>query len=106
MQLVADYGFITAVGSVIVYITHFKTISIYLEDGLSQTLLKKNFILVNGGKVYLEKCDNNLQYLLKFLECETIPIREKQKVMNSVLTKFLNLKTKITRQIFIFCILS
>ena len=106
IKFFADYRFITAIGSVINYLIHFKSISIYLVDGSPQNLLKKNFIIVNNEKVYLEKCDNNLQYLLKFLECKTRPLEEKQKVSNSVLTKFLNLKIKIGRQNFILYIVN
>ena len=82
-------------------------ISTYLRDAFPQNLPdleKKKFILVGGEKIYLDQCDQNLEYLFKILEDETIPFEEKEKVARSILTKYLNLKTMTGRINFVLCI--
>ena len=80
-------------------------ISTYLRDAFPQNLPhleKKKFILVGGEKIYLDQCDQNLEYLFKILEDETIPFEEKEKVARSILTK----KTLNGRITFVLYILS
>ena len=82
-------------------------ISTYLRDSFPQNLPhleKKKFILVGGEKIYLDQCDQNLEYLFKILEDETIPFEEKEKVARSILTKYLDLKTMNGRIAFVLCI--
>ena len=82
-------------------------ISTYLRDAFPQNLPhleKKKFILVDGEKIYLDQCDQNLKYLFDILEDETIPFEERKKIAYSVLTKYLNLKTPFGRRNFVICI--
>lgn len=82
-------------------------ISRYLRDSFPQNLPdleKKKFILVDGEKMYFDQCDQNLEYLFKILEDETIPFEEKEKVARSILTKYLNLKTTNGRINFALCL--
>ena len=90
-------------------------ISTYLRDSSPQNfphLEKKKFILVDGEKIYLDQCDQNLEYLFKILEDKTIPFEEKENVARSILTKYLNLKTMngcitlVPWIVFVFYILS
>lgn len=85
------------------------SISTYLRDAFPQNLAhleKKNFIMIDGKKIYLDPCDQNLKYLLNILENETIPFEEKQKVAHSILRKYLNLKTQSGRRNFVLCTVS
>ena len=82
-------------------------ISTYLRDSFPQNLPhleKKKFILVGGEKIYLDQCDQNLEYLFNILNDETIPFEEKEKVARSILTKYLDLKTVNGRIAFVLCI--
>lgn len=82
-------------------------ISTYLRDAFPQNLPhleKKKFILISGEKIYLDQCDQNLEYLFKILEDQTIPFEEKEKVARSILTKYLDLKTINGRITFVLCI--
>jgi hypothetical protein len=82
-------------------------INAYLQDSFVQNLPhleKRKFILIGGEKIYLDQCDQNLKYLFKILEDETIPFEEKQKVARSILTKYLDLKTMNGRVTFVLCI--
>ncbi len=82
-------------------------ISTYLQDSFPQNLPhleKKNFILVNGEKIYLDQCDQNFKYLVKILGDETIHFEEKEKVARAILTKYLDLKTVNGRIVFVLCI--
>jgi hypothetical protein len=82
-------------------------VSTYLRDSFPQNLPdleKKKFLLIGGEKIYLNQCDQNLEYLFKILEDETIPFEEKEKVARSILTKYLNLKTMTGRITCVLCI--
>lgn len=82
-------------------------VSTYLQDAFPQNLPhleKSKFILVEGEKIYLDQCDQNLQYLFKILEDKTIPYKEKKNIARSILTKYLDLKTQTGRANFILCI--
>jgi hypothetical protein len=99
-------GILTGGGVVISKIPA-SAISTYLRDAFPQNLPdleKKKFILVGGEKIYLDQCDQNLEYLFKILEDETIPFEEKEKVARSILTKYLDLKTMNGRIAFVLCI--
>ena len=82
-------------------------LSLYLRKGLPQNLpeLERNkFILVDGKKVYLDLCDQNIGYLFTILKDPTLPYEEKEKITRSILTKYLNLKTADGRVNFVLCI--
>ena len=82
-------------------------ISTYLRDAFPQNLPeleKKKFILVNGEKIYLDQCDQNLEYLFKILEDPAVPFEEKEKLARSILTKYLDLRTLNGRITFTLCI--
>ena len=99
-------GLISSIGVVISRIP-VTSISTYLRDAFPQNLPhleKKKFIMVGGEKIYLDQCDQNLKYLFKILEDETIPFEEKEKAAHSILTKYLNLKTPFGRRNFVLCI--
>jgi len=99
-------GIVTGGGVVISKIPA-TAISTYLRDSFPQNLPhleKKKFILVGGEKIYLDQCDQNLEYLFNILNDETIPFEEKEKVARSILTKYLDLKTVNGRIAFVLCI--
>jgi len=99
-------GLISSTGVVISRIP-VTSISTYLRDAFPQNLPhleKKKFFLVDGKKIYLDQYDQNLKYLFKVLEDETIPFEEKEKAAHSILTKYLNLKTQSGRRNFVICI--
>lgn len=82
-------------------------ISTYLREAFPQNLPeleRKKFILVDGEKIYLDQCDQNLEYLCKVLKDITLPFEEKEKLARSILTKYLNLKTADGRLNFVLCI--
>jgi hypothetical protein len=82
-------------------------ISMYLREALPQNLpelKQKRFILVDGEKVYLDLCDQNIGYLFTILKDPTLPYEEKEKITRSILTKYLNLKTADGRVNFVLCI--
>lgn len=82
-------------------------ISTYVRDAFPQNLPdleKKKLILVNGQKIFLDQCDQNLEYLFKILNDPTMPFEEKQKIARSILTKYLDLKTMNGRVTFVMCI--
>lgn len=85
------------------------SISKYLREALPQSLShleKKKYIMVGKEKIYLDQCDQNLKYLFKIVEDETIPFEEKKKVSHLILTKYLNLRTQSGRRNFVLCIVS
>lgn len=105
-------GLISSTGVVISRIP-VTAISTYLSDALPQNLPqnlshleKKKFIMVDGEKIYLDSCDQNLKYLFTIVKDETIPFEEKKKVAHSILTQYLNLKTQSGRRNFVLCIVS
>jgi hypothetical protein len=79
----------------------------YLRDAFAQNLLeleRQKFILVDGEKLYLDQCDQNIQYLFMVLKDPRLPFEEKEKITRSILTKYLNLKTADGRVNFVLCI--
>ena len=98
---------ITTGGAAIISKIPVTAVSTYLRDAFPQNLPdleKKKFILVGGEKIYLDQCDQNLKYLFDILEDETIPFEERKKVAQSILTKYLNLKTPFGRRNVVLCI--
>lgn len=78
-----------------------------LREALPQNLPeleRKKFILVGGEKVYLDLCDQNIEYLFTLLKDPTLPYKEKEKITRSILKKYLNLKTANGRVNFVLCI--
>lgn len=83
------------------------SISTCLRNSVPQNLShleKKKFILVEERKMSFDQVDQNLKYLFDILEDETIPFEERKEVADSVLTKYLNLKTPSGRRNFMLCI--
>ena len=100
-------GIVVTSGSMVIRKIPATAISTYLQDSFPQNLPhleKKKFILIGGEKIYLDQCDQNLEYLFKILEDETIPFEKKEKVARSILTKYLDLKTISRRVAFVLCI--
>lgn len=110
LSFLAEHGLTTGlISSTCVVISQIpvNSINTYLRDALPQNLPhleKKKYILVDGEKIYLDQCDQNLKYLFNILKDETIPFEEKEKVTHSILTKYLNLKTQFGRRNFVLCI--
>jgi hypothetical protein len=108
LNFLAKKGLLAGIGTgVVISKIPSTAISTYLRDSFAQNLPhleKKKFILVGGEKIYLDQCDQSLEYLFKILEDETIPFEEKGKVARSILTKYLDLKTMDGRIGFVLCI--
>ena len=101
-------GLAATSGAVVISKIPATAVSTYLRDSFPQNLpglQKKKFILVGGEKIYLDQCDQNLKYLFDILEDETIPFEERKEIAQSVLTKYLNLKTPFGRRNFALCII-
>lgn len=67
---------------------------------------EKKFVIVDGEKIWLDQCDQNLEYLWKILNDKTIKPEEKNRQCLSILTNYLNLNTHRGRLNFIFCLLA
>jgi hypothetical protein len=83
-------------------------ISRFLNEAIPQNLPeleRKRIILVNDEQIYLDKCDQSLEYLFTVLKDITIPFKEKEKVARSILTNYLNLKIENGRRTFVLCLL-
>ena len=110
VKFLAEKGLLAGLaagGTVVISKIPATAVSTYLRDAFPQNLPdleKKKFILVGREKIYLDQCDQNLKYLFKILEDETIPFEEKEKIAGSILTKYLNLKTMTGRVTFVLCI--
>lgn len=81
-------------------------ISTYLRDAFPQNLSeceRHKFTLIDGEKIYLDQCDQNLEYLFKVLKDPVLPFEKKEELTRSILTKYLNLKTADKRISFILC---
>lgn len=84
-------------------------ISTVLRQSLPQNLAhleKKNCIVVDGKNVDLNECEGSLIYLLEMLTDERIPFEERRKAIYSVVTKYLDLKTRSGRINFMICMVS
>ena len=111
LSFLAEYGLtdglLSSVGGVVISQIPITSISTCLGDSVPQNLShleKKKFTLVEGRKIYLDQCDQNLKYLFDILEDETIPFEERKEIAHSALTKYLNLKTPSGRRNFVLCI--
>jgi hypothetical protein len=81
----------------------------YLRDALPQNLPHleaKRFIVIEGEKLYLDQCDNSLQYLIKILQDETIPFEKKEQIAHSIFAKYIDLTTPAGRLNFLLCIVT
>jgi hypothetical protein len=79
----------------------------HLRDSFAQNLPeleKQKFILVDGEKIYLDQCNQNLQYLFIILKDPTLSFEEKEKITCFILTNYLNLETADGRVNFVLCI--
>ena len=95
-------------GAVLISKIPVTAVSTYLRDAFPQNLPdleKKKFILVGGEKIYLDQCDQNLKYLFNILKDESIPPDDRKEIAQSILTKYLNLKTPFGRRNFALCII-
>ena len=103
----ANQGFLAGIitgGSIVVIKFPMNGVAKLISNSLPQNHFKyKRFILVDGKKIYLDRCDQNLQYLIKVLQDENIPFQEKEQVAKSVLKTHLNLKTTKGRTNFVLC---
>jgi len=59
-----------------------------------------------GEKLYLNHCEDSLEYLFLVLPDQTIPYEEKEKVANTILNKHLYLKKWDKRLYCIICLVS
>lgn len=66
----------------------------------------KKFIIIDGEKIWLDQCDQNLEYLFKVLNDKNISIQEKNDQCLKILMNYLNLNTHRGRLNFIICLLS
>jgi hypothetical protein len=84
-------------------------VAAYLRDAFPQNLPeleKQRFILVDGEKIHLDPCDQNIQYLFMILKDPTLPFEQKEKLTRSILSEYLNLNTVDGRVNFVICIVS
>lgn len=86
-------------------------ISTYVRGALPAThgyVEKSLSTLADVEKLTLYQCEgiNELEYLFYILKDSAIPFEEKQKVTNSILTKYLNLSTEAGRRNSLLCLLA
>lgn len=84
-------------------------ISTFLRNASPQTfpeLERKRFIKIEEEKIYLDQCDQDLEYLFKLLSVSDTPLTfaEKEELTDSTLTEYLNLKKVDQRVSFILCL--
>jgi hypothetical protein len=106
IAFLAQHGWLVGFFATTLSIIPTKELSIYIREALPQNLPeleRKKFILVDGEKVYLDLCDQNIEYLFVILKDPAIPYKEKTKLARSILTKHLNLKTADGRVSFVLC---
>ena len=65
----------------------------------------ETFVLVDGEKIYLDKCDQPLKYLFSILDDESIPFEERRKAAHSILTKHLSINTRSGRRNLALCLI-
>ena len=102
-------GFLGSSGGLVLTKIPSTAVSTYLRDSFQQNLPhleKKKFILVKGKKLYLDldQCDQNLEYLFNMLTSSEISDKDKKDIANSVLKKYINLKTLDARVKFVICV--
>jgi hypothetical protein len=110
MTFLAENGFLAGLGTgstIVLSKIPTNAISTYLRDSFPQNLPeleRKKFILVAEEKIYLDQCDQGLEYLFTILKDTKLSYEEKEKLTISILTKYLNLKTADGRLNFVVCI--
>ena len=67
---------------------------------------EKGFILVDGKKISLDKCDQTFEYLFNVLTNKEIPFEYKKELSFKILMDHVDLKTTAGRLRFAFCIIS
>ena len=67
---------------------------------------KKGFILVDGKKISLDKCDQTFEYLFNVLTNKEIPFEYKKELSFKILMDHVDLQTTAGRLRFAFCIIS
>ena len=67
---------------------------------------EKGFILVDGKKISLDKCDKTFEYLLNVLTDKEIPFEYKKELSFKILMDHVDLQTTAGRLRFAFCIIS
>ena len=109
LPFLAEYGLTAGLlssGALVISRIPVNLISTYLRDSLPQNLEhleKKKFILGEAREIeiYFDQSDQSLKYLFNILEDQTIPFEERKEIADSVLIKFLNLKTQSGRRNFL-----
>lgn len=93
-------------GGVVVSNIPIDAIATYIQDAFPQNLPnleKSRCVVIDGGTVYLDTCNQNFRYLFKILVDESIPFEERQKLARSTLTRYLDLRTINGRTNFVLC---
>lgn len=94
---------LTAISTVLRKVVHNASPTTHSHWG---KLEKTKFFIVDGKKIYLDQCDQNLKYLFKMLSDPKIPFIEKREMTYSILMEHLDLKTTNGRLRFILCIIA
>lgn len=100
-------GLLLGGGGIIINKVPLTAVSTYLSNAFPQNLPeleKTKFILVDGKKIYLQQCDQNLEYLIKILEDPAVPFEQKHELTRKILTDYLDLRTSSGRLNFALCI--
>ena len=88
-----------AVGWLVVEKTTKHTLTIYLKKGLPVSHSNyhinddKKFVIIDGEKIWLDQCDQNLEYLFRVLKDKSITRQEKKDQCFKTLMNYLNLNT-------------
>ena len=105
-------GITLATSSVVIKKIPLTVVSTVLRNALPPThsnwgkFEKTKFFIVDGKKIYLDQCDQNLKYLFKMLSNQKIPFEDKKQLTYSILVKHLDLRTPNGRLRFILCIIT
>jgi hypothetical protein len=67
---------------------------------------EKGFILVDGKRIFLDKCDRTFEYLFNVLTNKEIPFEYKKELSFKILMDHVDLQTTPGRLRFAFCIIS
>ena len=66
----------------------------------------KKFIIIDGEKIWLDQCDQSIEYLFKVLKDKTLKPEEKNSQCLKILMNYLNLNIPRGRLNFIICLFS
>ena len=85
-----------------------KAISTVVRNALPVTHsgLEKGYILVDGKKIVLNKCDQSLKYLFQVLNNKDLTFKDKKDASFKILMEHVDLKTTAGRIRFVLCIFS